>query len=225
MINRISIHQPEFCPWLGFFHKVASSNIFVLLDNVQFNSQDYQNRNKILIAGHQNWITVPVQKHSFDTKIKDIHICNTNMWQRRIQNQLFPGYRNEKYYNDIMLLLHDMWEKEWEKIVDLNSYIIRQIIDYLNLDVILLNASEIVTSNLFDQMTGSNKVLYICEELRATNYLSGIYGKYYLEENKFLQKKISVEYSQYPVENVNYSILHYLFKFGKDTRNLLKGAV
>ena len=32
----VACHQPNFLPWLGFFAKLARSDRFVLLDDVQF---------------------------------------------------------------------------------------------------------------------------------------------------------------------------------------------
>lgn len=59
---RVTIHQPEHLPWLGFFHKMAFCDVYVLLDNVQFTKNNYQNRNRLIDEkGTVYWSTVPVR--------------------------------------------------------------------------------------------------------------------------------------------------------------------
>ena len=47
----VSVHQPQYLPWLGYFDKIAKSDVFVFLDNVQYKRREFQNRNKIRVKG------------------------------------------------------------------------------------------------------------------------------------------------------------------------------
>ena len=58
----VSVHQPQYIPWIGYFHKIRSSDLFVLLDNVQYKKREFQNRNKIRTKEGSIWLTVPVAK-------------------------------------------------------------------------------------------------------------------------------------------------------------------
>ena len=73
---RVGIHQPEHLPWLGFFHKMSMSDCFVLLDNVAYSKNDFQNRNRIRTSGTVAgwcWLTVPVlTKGRSGQKISDV---------------------------------------------------------------------------------------------------------------------------------------------------------
>jgi len=60
----VSIHQPQYLPWLGYFDKIAKADVFVLLDNVQFKKNEFQNRNKIKTATGAQWLTVPLHTDS-----------------------------------------------------------------------------------------------------------------------------------------------------------------
>ncbi|MDH5414101.1 MAG: WbqC family protein, partial [Flavobacteriaceae bacterium] len=57
-----SCHQPNFLPWVGYFHKIYNSDIFVLLDEVQYPKNSVANRNKIKSAQGDQFITVPITK-------------------------------------------------------------------------------------------------------------------------------------------------------------------
>ena len=98
---RISIHQPEHMPWLGFFHKMASCDVFVLLDNVQFKKNNWQNRNRIVEwDGSLVWLTVPVLiKGHMETTIKDIRINNEISWRRKYWGRLRGAYCKHPYYD------------------------------------------------------------------------------------------------------------------------------
>ena len=37
----VSIHQPAYLPWIGYFNKIINSDIFVYLDTVQFQRIGY----------------------------------------------------------------------------------------------------------------------------------------------------------------------------------------
>lgn len=62
----IAIHQPNYLPWLGYFHKIAISDSFIFLDNVQFSKNSYTNRVKVLATQGPQWLTVPVSFHLGD---------------------------------------------------------------------------------------------------------------------------------------------------------------
>lgn len=83
----ITIHQPEHMPWLGFFNKMLKSEIFVILDNVQFEKNNYQNRNRILGNNGAQWLNVPTEtKGHMDKTIREIKIANTTQpnWKKNI---------------------------------------------------------------------------------------------------------------------------------------------
>ena len=57
----VTIHQPEHLPYFGFLDKVNKSDIFVILDDVDFNKNNFQNRNQILTQNGAKWLSIPVE--------------------------------------------------------------------------------------------------------------------------------------------------------------------
>ncbi|MGB2630330.1 MAG: WbqC family protein, partial [Candidatus Omnitrophota bacterium] len=77
---KVAIHQPQYLPWLGFFDKMDRADVFVLLDDVQYKKNEWQNRNKIRNVEGWQWLTVPVL-HEFGQKISEVKIDNEKNWK------------------------------------------------------------------------------------------------------------------------------------------------
>jgi WbqC-like protein family len=58
----VSIMQPYFFPYIGYFQLAACSDIFVFHDDVQYIKGGWVNRNRILRDGQPRWLTLPVRK-------------------------------------------------------------------------------------------------------------------------------------------------------------------
>ena len=125
----LTIHQPEHLPWLGFFHKMAMADQYVVLDSVQYEKDYFQNRNKIRFTGNDGWkwITTPVLNRGRSTQqIQDV-ICDQsnprrvlNVWNAFVQsykntphfdeheaefNDIFVGNRSEKLVENFQIFL------------------------------------------------------------------------------------------------------------------------
>src|SRR5947207_13875207 len=79
----VTIHQPHFLPWPGYLHRMAQADLFIVLDHVQFERANYQNRTRILMAGAPRWLTVAVMQRSQKERILDKEIDNRLEGSRR----------------------------------------------------------------------------------------------------------------------------------------------
>ena len=78
----VAAHQPSYLPWLGYFDKMAKVDRFVVMDDLPYEPQNFQNRNRIKVNGGANWLSVPVVRRQGD-RILDVQIDNTTNWQHR----------------------------------------------------------------------------------------------------------------------------------------------
>ena len=86
-MTSVSINQPGYLPWMGFFKRIISSDIFVFLDDVQYIKKDWQNRNKIRISQGWQWLTVPVAKNK--DKLNEIQIDYSENWNLLLSRGVF----------------------------------------------------------------------------------------------------------------------------------------
>jgi len=160
----VTIHQPEHFPYEGFFQKMSHADIFVVLDNVKFRKNYFQNRNKFLNRnGNDEWFGVAVPKNSNSKLINQVVSVEDalNPWrQKTIKKIMF----------NLGLDMSDVYTPE--KLIDINMRSITWCRKKLNIDTPMVHASKL------DANGDKSKLLYnICKELGAKTYLSGPSGK------------------------------------------------
>lgn len=225
----VTIHQPEHLPWLGFLHKAELSDILVLLDNVQFRKNYFQNRNKIRTVDGSIWLTVPVKKHNLNTHIQQIEINNSQDWRKKYIKTLEMNYQPTQYFNDYFPSIKTIIESDCSSLADLNTALIRQLFEFFN-----IRTEIVIASQIDDSLNGaaSDLLLSICKELKADTYLSGISGRDYLNTGSFDEAQIDIEYQEFyhPVYKQRYepfepcmSSVDLLFNCGEESHQMLMG--
>ena len=173
-MTTISIHQPVYLPWLGFFEKVISSEKFVFLDDVQFEKNGFQNRNKIRTYDGEMWLTVPVKAKS-QTLLKDVKINYSTDWINKHKKSIILNYQKAKFFDKYSLELEKIYDEKYEYLLELNMEVIKFLFNKLKIKKEILVSSELHIS-----AKGSDRILEICKILDVNRYISGITGKKYL---------------------------------------------
>ena len=124
----VAVHQPNYLPYCGFIHKAALSDVFVILDSVQFvkgGAFAWQHRNKIRTKDGSMWLTVPVlKKGRHHQSINEVRINNKFAWRRKHWKSIYENYRNTRYFSKYSDFFESVYIKEWERLIDLNVEII-----------------------------------------------------------------------------------------------------
>lgn len=221
----VSIHQPQYLPWLGYFDKIDKSDIFVILDDVQYKKNEWQNRNKIRNKKGWQWITVPV-RYSFGQKINEIKIDNERNWRQDHYKSLIINYNNAPYFQDHHSFFAKTYNNSWEYLVDINIHFIDYLVNSLRITTKLIRASQL---KLKKQRT--ERLVNICKELGADTYLSGKGAAKYLDIDQFEKEKIKVVFQDFihPTYKQVYndfqshmSIVDLLFNYGSKSLNVLR---
>ncbi|MEW6096799.1 MAG: WbqC family protein [bacterium] len=202
----VGIHQPEHLPWLGFWNKLYKSDLFVLLDNTQFRKNYFQNRNRIRTANGWTWITVPVlTKDKTTQQINEVKINNVTdiKWQKKHWKTIEQNYLKSPYFNEYREIFYKFYLNKWTKLADLNINFIYTIKEILGIK------TEIVVGSSLEDVRGerSDLLLDICKKVGATTYLSGRFGKDYLEVSKFRKENINVVFQEF-----NHPVYSQVFK-------------
>jgi hypothetical protein len=139
----VSAHQPHYLPWIGYFHKIAQSNTFVIVDNVDFTRPSYINRNTLTGKAGQFNLTIPI-KHSSNFKwIKDAEIdYYTNRWVNKHIRSLLHHYSSTEFSELFIDFISKALLKKHKFLFDLDVEIIHFLVDYLDIKTEIIIASE-----------------------------------------------------------------------------------
>lgn len=225
----VAIHQPNYLPWLGFFHKMALSDIFVLLDDVQFpRNKGFSSRIKIKRADGPYLLSIPVKEKKKLKKINEIKIATEFNWNWQHWKTIESSYKKAPFFSQYAEIFEDVYFKNWQKLIDLNVTFIELIKNALNIKTKLMFSSEISESGL----SGNEKIFSILKALNADVYISGE-GKgaeRYIKPEDFRKNGIKLKFQNFthPVYNQLFgdfiqglSIIDLLFNCGEKSTDIL----
>ena len=191
----VSIHQPNYLPYLGFFDKMSKSDIFVIYDDAQFNKEDFQHRNRIRIYHGWKYLTVPVEKKHIP--IRDVRIRNELMikgitWQETHFKEIRDNYKDTPYYTSYEDHLEATYTDKYDKLIDLNMNLIHFLKDAFGIRIKIIFASELGFTS-----RSTERLVDITEALGGDVYLSGPRGHNYLDASLFECRGINVEFQDF----------------------------
>ena len=223
---KITIHQANYFPYPGFFHKINQADVFVIQDDIKFVNK-VTNRNKIISSSGYTWINVPIKKGHQSLPIMDVKINNETPWEKINFKKVCAGYNKAKFFHLYKDFFENLYKKEWNNIFDLNFETIKQVLIWLNIKTKIVIESELDVSG-----PSTERLVNVCKKLGADTYISGIGGKKYLDEKLFEKNKIILKYQNYnPIKYTqhmsksfipNLSIIDLLANAGSESGKLLK---
>lgn len=224
---RVTIHQPQFLPWLGYLDKIDQADLFVALDIVQFKKNEWQNRNRIRTAQGWQWITVPVL-HKFGQRINETPINQRVDWQTKHLRAMEMHYGRAAYCDRFLEGLREIYRRPWERLTELNLAVLRWLLDAISIKTPLQSASEM---SLRDDPT--DRLIDICRTVGATHYLAGAGAAAYMDRPRFEASgvKLEIQDFQHPVYAQCYepfipgmAAIDLLFTCGDDALQRLRDA-
>lgn len=192
----VSIHQPNFFPWLGYFDKIERADIFILLDNVQFpkTGGTWTNRVKIAINGNPAWITLPVTRNYSGTRlISQMQINESTDWRNKLLKTLQTNYGKAPYFRQTLPVIEPLIMNPTESVADYNITVIRSLCPLLG-----INPEKLVTgSALKVEGAATDLLINITHAVEGAAYMCGGGAGGYQEDVKFRQAGIELIYQNY----------------------------
>lgn len=221
-------HQPQFLPYLGFFHKAAHADVVVLMDDVLFMDRHFQHRNNIKHQGGTLLLTVPVVKNRGQL-IKDVQLAPVP-WRRKMWASLKSSYGHAPHWKEFAPSLEAILaEGTQTDLVSLDVDLRRWAFGILSIDRSMHLASEL---SLPATRGPSEAHCAMCKAVGADTYLSGPGGRDYMDMVVFEREGIAVEFQQYAAKEypqlypqhgfiANLAVIDAIFNVGRDARALI----
>ncbi|MDQ6951673.1 MAG: WbqC family protein, partial [Mariprofundales bacterium] len=204
--NLIAIHQPNYLPWPGLFHKWMEADAFILLDTVQYHKNEWQNRNRMKGCQGAQWLTTPVHYH-FGQHICELELAASN-WAKKQSTAIAQAYARAPYFDRYWSPLRDLLAQaacERWRLGMLNSAVIRLLGAQLGCGAPLYIASEMDSAS----EDPTERLIGLCQQLGGSGYLSGSEGRNYLRRDAFVAAGLRLCFQQ--VEAPIYPQLHGVF--------------
>ena len=223
MTHVVAIHQPHFFPWMGYLHKMASADEFIILDDVQLTDPSPMTRNAILdTKGNPYTFTASVPKKGYLEKpMRELTVNYANKWARNLNKFIELNYKRAPFYDEVFPLVSDVLVAEPEMLIDMQMNSLAMSRNALGIATPLILQSEME----YDvDAVSTERLIALLQACDATGYLSGTGAKNYMDETLFDDADITLEYQDFkqPVYNQynshefvgNLSLIDMLFNLG-----------
>jgi hypothetical protein len=194
----VAAHQPSYLPWLGYLDKLAKADVFVVMDDLQYEAQNFQNRNRLKLNHGPHWITVPLVSAPQTARVCDRRIDNTGRgsrhhWQQRTWRTLCVHYGKSAHFERYAGALEDVYVRRWDSLVDLDLHMLDLARLWLGIKTPIIRASSLDLRG-----AKTDRIADFCAKLGATVYLSGRGGSTgYLDTDQLARGGVATMWQQF----------------------------
>jgi hypothetical protein len=228
---RVSVHQPNFLPWLRLLAKVTAGDVYVAYDSVQFTRSEFHARQRIKAgAGRTAWLTVPVVHAGRRQPLCEVAICEDEDWRSAHLAALDRHYRPAPHFAEVFALIEQVYRRRHRRLVDLNVDLIEAMCGYLGADVRIVRATALPHSG-----DRTERLVQLVSAVGGDTHLTSTVGTQheYVDWSRFRRAGLTVlrqefRHPVYPQLHDGFipdlSAVDLLFSRGGDAAGLLRRA-
>lgn len=192
MSKTVVIHQPDFIPYLGFFQRFLTADLFIVQDAVQFSKRGWTHRDKIKTLAGESWLTISLRRSPHTTPINQLELSTSDGWATDHLKIIKQNYRSAPFFDEIFPMVQYLYKDPPRFMADFNLRSIELLMDLLDVRLPCVRASTL-------EARGRANELLIAQlgEVGATHYLSGIGARDYMQPDKFAQAGIEVIWQEF----------------------------
>ena len=217
----ISIHQPDYIPYIGYFYKISKSDKFVYLDDAQYSNNNMHNWNKVKTPQGELRLKIPVEVH-LGTMINAVRTKDELGWKEKHLKTIEMNYSKARFFAEIFPTFKELILKEYPNLSEMNIAINTWIAKSFGFKTEFYKSSDMNLDTLREE-----RVIDICVMLGGDTYISGHGASVYQTKEHFTSRGVDLVYTDYePVEYKqlweragfvsNMSVLDYIFNYGFD---------
>ncbi len=225
---KVSIHQPNFLPYLGIFNKMKQSDLFVIYDVAQYVRDRFDNRNQIKTEKGPCWLTIPLRvKDSFLKRFYEVSLPPENHWKHKHLQTIRQYYSRAPYFRWYFQDIEEIYMMEHDGLCSLST----ALIEYLSRKFeIHTNVTKATSLKIDLNLSSSEMLVEILKHVDGDEYLAGASGAKYMDVDLMQRSGIRVEFQDFihPVYRQlygefipNLAAIDLLFNEGKDAKHFI----
>ncbi|WP_260293637.1 WbqC family protein [Sedimenticola hydrogenitrophicus] len=192
----VAIHQPNFFPWLGYFDKVRRSDVFILLDDVQYQKTGgtWSNRVKVLVNGEGRWLTAPVDRSFHGTRaIHEMVFSSKENWRNKVLNTLISAYRGAPCFDKVFTVIEPLVRNPEDNVAEYNIHAIKTLTDKIG-----LTTNSLIRSSDFPVDSSSTlRLIELTKRVGGQSYLCGGGATGYQQDAAFEKENVQLIYQRF----------------------------
>lgn len=168
-MKTITVMQPYFFPYIGYWQLIHAVDQFVILDDVNYIVRGWVNRNRLLINGEPAYITVPLQHASQNKMICETYLLSSPIWRDKLVKTVETAYRKTPHFAEVFPVVEKLIRHEADNLADYLAYQLQTLSAFMN-----INTKFVVTSRCYGnaELSGQERILDICKREGASTYIN-----------------------------------------------------
>ncbi len=184
--------QPYFLPYIGYFQLIRSVDRFVIYDNIKYTKRGWINRNRFLSEGHDELFSIPLKNDSDSLNIDQRSLSDTYTDDAsKILRKISAAYRKAPMFRQVMPVIEQCLQHADRNLFRFNFHSVKLISQYLEIPTEFIISSAV---NIDHSLAGEEKVLALCKELRAEEYINAIGGQELYSKETFQSNGIDLKF-------------------------------
>lgn len=197
MQKTVTIHQPDFMPWLGLFNKINKADECIILNHVTNNPKSAEfwcRRVKMLIGSKEHWMSVSLKKdeHHLFIPINTMELNMNDLAIKKFVQSVEQNYKKAPFFKDVFYLIENYFGLNTNLISEMNTWFIKEVMDKLD-----IKTSLIFSSDLNPQFSSNELLIDLLKKCNATTYLCGAGAGGYQIDELYIENRIAIQYNSF----------------------------
>ena len=228
MARIVTMHQPNYLPWIGLFSKIARADCFIIYDSAQYVTSSIINRNRIRVRNGSCFLTIPISNHFRLSRINEVFLPDSERWKKDHWQTIYQNYANARYFKDYKGFFQDLYQGSFRYLWEINEKVLFFLLDCFDIKVEVLRSSSLPVDQ---SLHGTDMIIACTKGAGADTFLSGPSGKNYLEFEKFPPSGVTLKFfnfqhpvyrQRYPGFEPNMAAIDLLFNMGPASAEIIR---
>lgn len=198
---KVLISQSNYIPWRGFFHLLSQADVFIVYDSMQFTKNDWRNRNLIRSNNNIRWLSIPCGK-SISRSIDSVMPTAVD-WNVKHADLITMSYQTSPFWDTYGVDLIKLWHGlHGLSLSNINILTLKFLMDLFDIKCEIVVDKDVSPVSNWLSLERSARLVYLCQQLGATTYLSAPSARNYIDTELFANTQnlqlSFFEYPQYP---------------------------